>query len=38
VASSVAAKKNRNVANVQVLDGLPNGSFLLDVAFVVVQL
>jgi hypothetical protein len=36
VASCVAAKKNRNVANVQGLDGLPNGSLILDVTFVVV--
>jgi hypothetical protein len=36
--SSVAAKKNKNVVNVQGLDGLPNGSLLLDVTFVVVQL
>jgi hypothetical protein len=36
--SNVAAKKNRLVVNVQGLDGLPNGSLLLDVAFVVVQL
>ncbi len=35
---SVIAKKNRNVINVQGLDGLPYGSLLLDVAFVVVQL
>jgi hypothetical protein len=31
-------RKNRNVANVQGLDGLPNGSFLLDAASAVVQL
>jgi hypothetical protein len=34
---SVAIKKNKNVTNIQGLDGLPYGS-LLDVAFVVVQL
>jgi hypothetical protein len=28
VASSVAAKKNKNVADVQGLDGLPDGSLL----------
>ncbi len=28
VASSVATQKNRNMANVQGLDGLPNGSLL----------
>jgi hypothetical protein len=38
VASSVATKKNRIVASVQGLDGLPNGSLLLDATFVVVQL
>jgi len=38
VASSVAAKKNRNVTDVQGLDGLPDGSLLLDVASAIVQL
>jgi hypothetical protein len=38
VASSVAAKKNRNVTDVQGLDGLPDGSLLLDAASAIVQL
>jgi hypothetical protein len=36
--SSSVAIKEKNVTNVQGLDGLPNGSRLLDATFVVVQL
>ncbi len=35
---SVAVKKNKNVTNVQGLDGLPYGSLLLDAKNFVVQL
>jgi hypothetical protein len=35
---SVEVKKNRNVTNIQGLDGLPYGSLLLDAKFVVVHL
>jgi len=33
---SVVAGKNKNVINVQDLDGLPYGSLLLDATFVVI--
>jgi hypothetical protein len=35
---SVVAKKNINVINVQGLDGLLNGSLLLNATFFIVQL
>jgi hypothetical protein len=35
---SVEVKKNKNMTNVQGLDGLPYGSLLLDAKFVIVHL